>query len=314
MKQLTAYLRLIRSTNLLIIIFTQYFLRHFIILPIYNFEGIQPPTGPLFFLFLVLSTVCIAAAGYAINDYFDMRVDRINKPDKMILGKIIPRRMAILIHGIGTGLGILFSFIAAFMIGEWKLGVISIIIAYGLWQYSHKFKASYITGNFVIALFSAFVVFIVWLFEIYAQINSTTILIKNKTFFDAFIMAYLFFAFITSFIREIIKDIEDIEGDRRVGCKTIPIQLGIKKAKLITYVLSLINIIFLITIAVKAYSYPSLKLLTYYMLFLVVLYMYEIFLIFKAKEKPDFSYISMFIKIIMFAGVLTMQLIYILIK
>ncbi len=123
MKDLWAYLRLIRITNLLIIVLTQYFFRHFIIIPLYKFENVIPPTDEIYFLFLVLSTVFIAAAGYAINDYFDMRIDRINKPDRMLLGKIIPRRMAILIHATFTGLGILCSFTAAFMIevGSWAL-------------------------------------------------------------------------------------------------------------------------------------------------------------------------------------------------
>ena len=311
MKDILAYLRLVRITNLLIIVLTQYFFRFFIILPLYKIENIIPPTSNLFFLFLVLSTVLLAAAGYAINDYFDMRIDHINKPDKMVLGKIIPRRMAILLHGIFTGFGILFSFIAAYMIGSLKLGFISIIVAYTLWQYSHKFKASFITGNLIIALSSAFVVFIVWLFEFYAQVNTGRALYRGENFLNFFMLAYLFFAFVTSFIREIIKDIEDIEGDSKVGRQTIPVKLGINKTKNITYSLALLNILFLGLMVYKLFHFNNFYILNYYLIFLAALFVYLMLLIKKAKEKPDYSFASMYIKIIIFAGLLSMQLIYI---
>jgi len=314
MNNLVAYLKLVRYTNLIIIVLTQYFFRHFIVLPLYRMENIVPPTGELYFFILVLSTLLIAAAAYAINDYFDMRVDRINKPDKMLLGKIIPRRMAILLHGVCTGLGILLSFIAAFMIGSWKLGFISAIIAFALWQYSFKFKASFITGNFIIALFSSFVIFIVWLFEFYAQINSGYALISGKVIFNSFMLACMFFAFVISFMREIIKDIEDIEGDRRVGCQTIPIKIGIKNSKNILYLFSFINILFLALISLNLFALQRFVLLGYYLIFLIALMIYQNYLIYKANEKADFSYLSIYVKIIMLAGVFSMQLIYILIK
>jgi len=312
MKDILAYLRLVRITNLIIIVLTQYFFRYFIILPLYKLENVVPPTGSLFFFFLVMSTVFLAAAGYAINDYFDMRIDHINKPDKMLLGKIIPRRMAILIHGVLTGAGILLSFIAAFMIGSLKLGFVSVIIAFTLWQYSHKFKASFITGNIIIALTSAFVVFIVWLFEFYAQVNTGHALLRGKAFLDFFMLAYLFFAFVTSLIREIIKDIEDIEGDGRVGRQTIPVKLGINKTKVISSVLVMLNILFLGLMVFKLFNFHSFKILCYYLIFLAGLFVYLLFLINKAKEKSDYSFASMYVKIIMFAGLLSMQLIYIL--
>jgi len=309
MREILSYLKLIRYTNLIIIVLTQYFFRYFVIIPLYKAEEVIPPTSNLFFLLLVVSTVFIAAAGYAINDYFDMRVDHINKPEKMLLGRIIPRRMAILIHGVFTGLGIFLSFVAAFMIGAWKLGFISVIIAYTLWQYSHKFKASFITGNVIIALFSAFVIFIVWLFELYAQMNTGHALILGKNFFTYFMLAYMFFAFITSLVREIIKDIEDIEGDTRVGCETIPIKLGIQKAKTISYALTFLNMAFL---GILAYLFLfRFNLLSLYFIFLIILFAYLLMQIKKAKEKEDYSYTSIYIKVIMFAGLLSMQLIYI---
>ncbi len=314
MKEFLAYLKLIRYTNLIIIVLTQYFFRHFILLPLYRLEDVVPPMGELTFFLLVLSTVLIAAAGYAINDYFDMRVDHINKPDKMILGKIIPRRMAILIHGFFTGAGILLSFIAAFMVGSWKLGLVSVIITYMLWRYSHRYKASFITGNFVIALFSAFVMFIVWLYEFYAQLNTGQAIILWKGLLNTFLFLYLFFAFLTSFIREIVKDIEDIEGDRRVGCETIPIKLGIPKAKKVIYSMIGLMLLFLGLMTTIVFLKPHYNLLGFYLAFLILLFAYMLSLVIKAKEKQDYSFLSMYIKIVMLAGIFTMQLVYILLR
>jgi len=309
MKEIVAYFKLVRITNLIIIVLTQYFFRHFIILPLYKLNNIIPPTGDLYFLFLVLSTVLLAAAGYAINDYFDMRIDHINKPERMLLGRVIPRRMAILIHGVFTGAGILFSFIAAYMIGSLKLGFISVIVAFTLWQYSHKFKASFITGNVVISLSSAFVVFIVWLFEFYAQVNTGRAIFNGKDFLNIFTVAYLFFAFITSMIREIIKDVEDIEGDRRVGRQTIPVKLGIYKTKIISSILIMLNILFLGILVFRLFHFPSFNIFNYYLIFLAALFVYLLILVKKAKDKTDYSFASMYIKVIMIAGLLSMQLI-----
>jgi len=311
MRQITAYLKLFRITNLLIIVMSQYFFRHFIILPLYAMEGITPPLNAVLFAMIVVSTVCIAAGAYAINDYFDMRIDRINKPQKMILGRLIPRRFAILSHGVLTVIGVLLSLTAAYLIGSWKLGIISLVIATALWFYSFKYKASFLTGNFIIALLSAFVFFIVWLYEFYAQIHTGQTYLRNAQFFNNIMLFFVAFSFITSLIREIIKDIEDIEGDRRVGCKTLPIVWGIKKAHLTSLILSGLNIIMLIIIAFITLKYNKFFLLRYYLLFIAALFIYLLNLILKAKKKDDYGFISMMLKVIMLAGIFIMQLIYI---
>jgi len=310
MKELWAYLRLIRITNLIIIVLSQYFFRLFIILPLYSFENITPPLSGTLFFMLVLSTVFIAAGAYAINDYFDMRIDRINKPHKMVLGRIIPRRMAILIHGIFTGLGILLSLAVAYSIGAWKLGLISVIIAFTLWMYSFKYKASFLSGNVIIALLSAFVFFTIWLFDFYAQINSGMALINGRKFFHGFMLTYAFFAFVTSLIREIIKDIEDIEGDKKVGCRTLPVVWGIKNAKILSMALAVLNIGFIVFVFITLQNFNLFYLLKYYLVLIAFLFFYLIYVIRKADKKEDFSFISMFSKVIMFAGLLSMQLIY----
>ncbi|MDD3878256.1 MAG: geranylgeranylglycerol-phosphate geranylgeranyltransferase [Bacteroidales bacterium] len=312
MTKIGAYFRLIRFTNLIIIILTQYFFRHFIIIPLYKQEHITPLLSEIQFLFIVLSTIFIAAGAYAINDYFDMRIDRINKPHKMILGKIIPRRIAILTHTVFTAIGILFSFMAAYTVGTWKICIVSIFIAFTLWMYSFRFKASFLKGNIIIAILSAMVVFIVWLFDFYAQVNSGQALIFGAKFLNGFMLTYVSFAFLTSLTREIIKDIEDIKGDEKVGCQTLPIVWGIDKAKWVTIGLTILNIILILIMVSVLTKYGIFKLLKYYLIIISFLFLYLIYLIRKSKEKEDFAFISNFIKIIIFAGLLSMQLIYVL--
>ncbi len=307
-----AYLRLVRITNLLIIVLSQYFFRHFIILPLYGFEHTVPAMSEPIFLMLVFSTVFIAAGAYAINDYFDMRIDRINKPDKMILGRLIPRRAAILLHAVFTTLGILLSIMAAYLVGAWKLSFISIIIAFTLWMYSFKYKASFLTGNLIIAVLSSLVFFIVWLFDIYAQMQTGRAILTGGNFLKGFLMIYLSFAFLTSFIREIIKDIEDYNGDKKVGCRSLPIVWGVNTAKWVSMALTALSIVLLVVVVYMLQKFEIFKLLKYYMGLIGFMFFYLLFIIRKATEKHDFSFISNYIKVIMFAGLLSMQLIYIL--
>lgn len=259
---------------------------------------------------LVLSTVFIAAGAYAINDYFDMRIDRINKPQKMILGRIIPRRIAIFSHALLTGAGILLSLIVSFYIGAWKLSLISVVIAFTLWMYSFKYKASFLTGNLIIAFLSAFVFVIVWIFEVYAQINTGQAIIRGTNFLNGFLLIYISFAFLTSLTREIMKDIEDIEGDKRVGCQSLPIVWGINRAKWAGIIISAIAILLIVFVIIIMQNFKFFSLLKYYLGVIALLFLYLIFIIRKAKEKTDFSFISLYIKVIMFAGLLSMQLIY----
>ncbi|OPZ98398.1 MAG: prenyltransferase [Bacteroidetes bacterium ADurb.Bin408] len=125
---------------------------------------------------------------------------------------------------------------------------------------------------------------------------------------------YLFFAFLTSFIREIVKDIEDIEGDRRVGCETIPIKLGIPKAKKVIYSMIGLMLLFLGLMTTIVFLKPHYNLLGFYLAFLILLFAYMLSLVIKAKEKQDYSFLSMYIKIVMLAGIFTMQLVYILLR
>ena len=312
---LKALYRLFRVPNLLMIALTQYLVLYCIIIP-----NVELPNGMHFmsnlnFGLLVLSTVLIAAAGYIINDYFDMRADRINKPDKMSIGKKISRRVAIVLHWLFNIIGVcLGAFVAyrmhvAFNI-MWKLAILNLIVSVSLWYYSTTFKRQVLTGNIVISLLTALVIVIVWLFEFYA-VNSSTDTIRDMIIvFRSIIMPYFIFAFIISLVRELIKDIEDMEGDTKIFCQTFPITYGVEKTRNLIGALVII-ILLLLGYAMYIVYIRGVALVFWYLLAAVELpLVYMLFKIIVSKTKEQFASLSVMTKIIMFAGILSMEVFY----
>ena len=305
-----AYLRLFRWPNLLMVAFIQYLVRYAVILPSLAMHDIEPGLSHFMFFILVLATLFITAAGYAINDYFDLRTDRINKPQKIVLGKHISRRRAILMHSFLNLTGVALGIFLSISTGNWSLSVIFLIIPFLLWLYSIRYKRRFFIGNFIVAVMAAFVITIVWIFDYNSLLSITEPGdpgILNTTWY---VRIYALFAFLTTLGREIIKDIEDIRGDAKTGCKTIPVISGV------TFTKKAIVIIHAITIAFVAYIQIVLLMRDFDLLFVYALLFVQvpfIFLIHKtvtAVEKYDYSSLSRMSKYIMFSGVLTMIILY----
>jgi 4-hydroxybenzoate polyprenyltransferase len=267
-------LKLTRFGNLLIIAFAQAFTAGCLI-------GIHT-LNDWRLLLLIASTVMIAAAGYIINDYYDVKIDYINKPERVIIGKGITRRYAILYHVLLSTLGILIGTICS-----WKIGVVNVMAVFLLWLYSNSLKRIAFVGNFSVALLTGLAILMVDF--LYHAVNPI-------------IFIYSSFAFFMTLIREIIKDMEDLKGDNTFGCKTLPIVLGIRKTKMIIYV---ILSVFTVVVIVLNYFYTALP-LSYYLLFLFVPLLFMVFWLVRADMKKDFSFLSTFCKVIMLLGILSM--------
>ena len=247
------FIKLLRPINLLVVALIMYTLRIFILKPALPDASMTLQLGELDFFLLVLSTVLLGAAGNIINDYFDMRTDRINRPDKIILGRYVKRRVGMLAHAIINTGAIGIALYLSFKVGNWQLSMIHIFAAGSLWYYSLVFKRQFLIGNVVVAILGALVPLLVGVYELpllakaYApQLNewfSKGMLGSDASqFFTilwAFCLAYTGFAFITTLIREIQKDMADVEGDERVGCKTLPIVLKAGPSKAIVSLLML---------------------------------------------------------------------------
>ncbi|MEI7596693.1 MAG: geranylgeranylglycerol-phosphate geranylgeranyltransferase [Bacteroidota bacterium] len=293
------YLRLVRIENLIIIAITQFFVYINIILPI-RFESEKTPFLTIVELFcIILATIFIAAAGNVINDYFDMRIDRINKPNKMVLGKHIKRRVAILLNIIFNALGVLFGFLASYLIGRFSLGLIFISMTFLMLFYSSTLKKRFLSGNLLVALLSAFVPVIVGIYEnigLNAVSNEKIIILA---------LVYGVFAFVISFVREISKDLEDIYGDEICGCTTLAVTLGSEKTKnIIVFVIWFISLIIATTTGVIAYLHWW-NLAMYSILFVLLPLIFIGKKTSKSVSKEDFHFVSSLFKWVMLTGILS---------
>lgn len=304
--------RLIRLPNLLIIAATQYLMRHMVIESFLKINGFQLQLGHVHFFLLVLATTLIAAAGYAINDYFDTLPDRLNKPDKMVIDKKISRQLAINIHFIlsliGTGLGIYLSFYVKIP----GLSLLFILAAGMLWFYSTNYKKQFVIGNFIVSLLTGTVPIMVILFEMPLMNKEYgEILIEagaNFNYIFYWVAGFGFFAFYTNFIREIIKDAEDFEGDRAYGMNTFPIVMGIGFTRLMIITLILGMIGFLLVILLKfilltqaGFDYLSAG---YFFAAIIFPLFSIVFFIWRARDKKAYHIASQIMKLIMLFGVL----------
>jgi len=304
--------RLVRFPNLLIIILTQFLIRFAVLGPfLYGESGLEPSSVTDFVL-LVVVTLLIASGGYIINDYFDVKIDRINKPDKMIIDRQVTARSAIAIHLVINGIATALGFYLAYRIRSLTFGLIFPFIAVLLWFYSASYKRTFLWGNIIVAFLSAFVVLIVWLFEFFhlrLEAGTFAALIQNLEGVTRIVLAYALFAFLVSLFREIVKDMEDWEGDEKYGCRTLPLVIGLQRTKIVAVGLMVVNMVLL--------SYGMLILYRlhfmwtfWYFLFLVQLpVIYLIITLLRAKEKGDYNFASTLTKLIMLTGILSMQVI-----
>jgi 4-hydroxybenzoate polyprenyltransferase len=303
--------KLIRIQNLLIIALTQYLFRYTILLPIMDMEHITPSLSHINFAIIVMSTLLIAAAGYAINDYFDLRIDRINKRKNIIVGKHFSRRKVMTLHTIFSITGVIMGVYVSYKAGALKLAAINLVMATLLWLYSVKYKAYFLVGNLLVSFAAAITIIVVWLFDTMALISTHKIIIINAHLLTTFLWLYAGFAFVVTLIREVIKDVEDVEGDRKVGCSTIPVVMGVKRTKYVLTGLIVLSLIALSYVCYIVHKLPGIRFVFWYLVIAVVLpFIYIGYVTIVAKKKDDFTFMSKIAKFIMLAGVLSMFLIF----
>jgi len=308
MKLIAAFLGLIRGLNLVFIALTQVLFYYFIIIPIFNDAGIEPfLKGTLFFL-LIAASVFIAAAGYIINDYFDLNIDQVNKPHKLVVEKIIKRRWAILWHLSLSFTGILVSFYIGWKVNNILIGFANMICVALLWFYSTTFKRKLLLGNVIISLLSAWVVLVLYFSEwsryFHRTIGHEELYALTRIFRFAFL--YGAFAFIISLIREVVKDIEDMPGDSKYGCRTMPIVWGLHVTKIFvsTWLIVLIAALGTLQFYVLQFRWWWSALYCFVMILVPLLYIFRKLL--NANTTEDYRFLSRLIKWVMLTGILSM--------
>ena len=311
LKQVKPYFQIIRPLNLLIIILTSLLTWKALIGGVYEYFHMSLFMTTETIILLVASLVLLAASGYIINDYFDVVMDEINKPKKQIIEKKISRRAAIIYYGILIVLGLVAAFWAAINVGNYQIAMVHIIFALSLWFYSEQFKYLKFWGNFIVSISTAFVIILIWMFEFFAMIQNKEILPPNeKGLMLYLVLGYAAFAFIANFARELVKDRQDEPGDIRAGVRNLAITMSNKGFKLLTFFVLGLNMALLIVSQVFLYN-MELILVSWYILLLEFLVLYLSWWLYKAKDEKDFGIMSLYLKIYMLAGILSMQILYI---
>ena len=316
MQKITAFLHLIRLQNLLIVALTQYFIRFAFTKTFLPF----PALNDLEFFLFVFTTISITAAGYIINDIYDVETDRINKKSKLIIGVHFQAKTAIIWYSLLITIALFSGIYLAILIGKPLYSLVFVYCIFFLWRYSKSMKKAFLIGNIHVAILTALVLINTALFDIIPNIHfpgneSGGMILK-------IILVYALFSFLLTLIREFVKDIEDKEGDSAINSHTLAIVLGIRKTKIIVFCLS-----FLVVGIVGFWQYFQLQIISlnnvkwdgeiyesvliwgtdkYAIIYTAILQTALLFFILKlynSKTKKDFYYLSQLCKIIMLLGI-----------
>ncbi len=273
-------LRISRVPNLIIIAITQYLTAIFLVGPSGNWMVYLKDIN----LFLVvISTLMISSAGYIINDYYDQKIDMVNRPEKVVVGTDLRRRAAIFYHTVFNAFGIIIGFVAMPTIG-----LIHFLSAFLLWLYSNHLRRLPIIGNLLIASLTALSILLISL-----NYEATEILI----------LVYCLFAGSIMLIREIIKDIEDLKGEKKFGIKSLPVLIGIRKTKRILYIICFFAAIGLMGFLLKVNN----NIVEYYFIILSPFMIFFIYRLVKADTRANFTQLKYLTNLIIVSGLISMM-------
>lgn len=257
------------------------------------------------FALLMLSTLCIAAAGNIINDIYDVETDVVNRPSKVIIGRKIPEKTAYTLFIILNVIGVLIGFYLSHLVGRSGFFAIFVIISALLYVYASYLKQTLLIGNIIISFMVGMSILIVGLFELIPVITTQN-QATQLTFFKI-LLDYVLFAFLINLVREIIKDLEDVDGDYKLSMNTLPIVIGRERASKVAFVLILIPL-FGSIYYVATYLFKYEVFIGYFLTLIIAPLIYLAIRTFSAKSKKHYHHISNMLKLVMLFGMLSLLL------
>jgi 4-hydroxybenzoate polyprenyltransferase len=298
-----AFLKLIRIENLLIIIATQICIKYCVASSLNAYSKLTP----ILFSLLIFSTVLIAAAGYIINDYFDVKTDKINRPETVVLDVSIKRRWAMVLHIVFNSIGLLIGIFLAFKCHKLSLVFFQMFSITLLWFYSTNFKKQLLVGNIVVSILTATIPLMPLVYDYYISVPKDMMmqlfLMDYFVVVSKIVLVYSAFAFLTSFAREVIKDMEDYKGDIQTGCKTMPIVWGMITSKVVTFFTIVISIGILLLAVLKFYKDERFIAMYYIIGLLIIPLILLIIQTVRSKTSKDFKIASLLLKFTMLFGI-----------
>lgn len=296
------FLKLIRYPNLLLLAFMQLIFRYGFL----KLQNIPLALNNWQYGLLVLSTVLIAAGGYVINNIFDQDTDNDNKPNNVIVGKSISETNAYSIYVALNITGVSIGFYLSNVIAKPGFASLFILIAAALYFYAVNWKQMLLIGNFIVALLLSFSVIIIGIFDLFPVVNQSNQPLMANLF--SILIDYAVFSFMINFIREIVKDLEDVNGDYNQGMRTLPIILGISRTAKVVSILSFIPVC-TILLYINNYLMPLLFVTIYMLLFVVGPLLYFSIKIWSASSQKEFHVLSLLLKWILLFGILSILVI-----
>ncbi|MBE0651172.1 MAG: geranylgeranylglycerol-phosphate geranylgeranyltransferase [Bacteroidales bacterium] len=307
-----SFFKLIRWPNLIIILMSMSFLLWLVIRPglgpVVKNNGLTLPE----FILLAISIVFTAIGGYIINDIKDISADKINKPGKNSIGIVFTVNQAYALYAFFAVTGVASGTAVSIMLHKIDFSLIFLLTAGLLWFYATAYKCQPVTGNLVVAFLSALSFGLVFLYELFAlQMEDIHMKIDPVALQIVYsvVLIYMIFAFLVSLLREVIKDIEDEEGDEKTGCGTFAVVYGNHKAKILALVVGIIGLLASFGFQWLFFQ-KEFFILFFYFILIDILFALVIIKIIQAKEKLHFTKLSVFVKLLMLAGILSMVLFY----
>ena len=315
-EKIKPYLKLLRVGNLAFLAALLYVMEKWVALPLLHLEKFQEQMPWWILTLLIVSVVCVAAGGYVINDYFDVKIDRINRPDDLIVTRIISRDAAMHWFQVLTVIGIAAGLTVAWWARSWNLLFIYVVIPGLLWFYSASYKRMLLVGNLIVAFISALVPLLVaiinadYLKHLYNDALAYTPIVGQLY---VWLGGFALFSLLLTWAREVIKDIEDLEGDREMECRTMPIVWGENVSKVVVTILVLATMLLISYLAWWVLPFPmEWRTLTcrFVVFGLMVPMVCVLVLLWSARSKRELHTVQQVLKFTMFLGTMFSYVIY----
>lgn len=310
MKLVGAFLRMVRLPNLFFIVLTQLLFHQCIIHPSLKPVNLQPFIDGWLLVFLMMASVLIAAAGYIINDYFDINIDQINKPKGNVVDVVVSRRWAMAWHFMLSGAGLILSIYISWKTGLWYILIGNFFCVLLLFAYSVTLKKKLLSGNVLISLLTAWVILVISISEMNIQTSVKHEIAEAVNKITRLGFLYACFAFISSLIREAIKDIEDMQGDAKYGCRTMPIVWGVNVTKVYVAVWLIVLIAAIVILQVYVLQFGWWWPVLYSVLLIIFPLALILYGLFKAHTQKHYHNLSVLTKLVMLTGILSMIFFY----
>ena len=300
------FLRLVRWYNLLFLMILIWVMEKWVAVPVLGPWEEQLPAWML--ALLMAGTVLIAAGGYVINDYFDIKIDRINRPERLIVSASVTKTQAMWCFRILTGLGIVSGLILAWYVRSTTLALVFVLVPGLLWFYSASYKRQFLVGNLIVSLAAGMTPLIVAIANVAVlQMRFPDLLQYTSLVHDLYMWlgGFALFAFLTTFVREIIKDLQDLPGDRELECHSMPVVIGVTGTKIVVTVMTagIIVLILWLNFAVVPFPHGFTDLSTRFALYgLAIPMLCALWLVWSAKIESDYRMPQLVWKFVMFIG------------